>query len=62
MSRIRKNLAELDRQLARQKAVSRLKVEAGWCAALSAPATRSDEDLAIESEPNYRRTKVSNWD
>jgi len=31
MSRIRRNLAELERQLAAQKAVSRLKVEGGWC-------------------------------
>jgi len=48
MSRIRRNLAELDRQLAAQKAVSRLKVEGGWCAVLRVPATGSDEDLAIE--------------
>jgi alanine-synthesizing transaminase len=48
MSRIRRNLAELDRQLATQKAVSRLRVEGGWCAVLRVPATRSDEDLAIE--------------
>jgi len=47
MSRVRRNLAELDRQLAGQKAVSRLKVEGGWCAVLRVPATRSDEDLAI---------------
>src|SRR6266852_1553773 len=47
MSRVRRNLAELDRQLAAQKAVSRLKVEGGWCAVLRVPATRSDEDLAI---------------
>src|SRR5229473_659256 len=48
MSRVRRNLAEVDRQLATQKAVSRLKVEGGWCAVLRVPATRSDEDLAIE--------------
>jgi len=48
MSRVRRNLAELDRQLAAQKAVSRLKVEGGWCAVLRVPATCSDEDLAIE--------------
>jgi len=46
--RVRRNLAELDRQLAAQKASSRLKVEGGWCAVLRVPATRSDEDLAIE--------------
>jgi len=48
MSRIRRNLAELERQLAAQKAVSRLKVEGGWCAVLRVPARRSDEDMAIE--------------
>jgi aspartate/methionine/tyrosine aminotransferase len=48
MSRVRRNLAELDRQLVGQKAVSRLEVEGGWCVVLRLPATRSDEDLAIE--------------
>ncbi len=47
MSRVRRNLAELDRQLAAQKAVSRLEVEGGWCVVLRAPATHSDEDLAL---------------
>src|SRR5258708_4796691 len=45
--RVPRNLAELDRQLAGQRAVTRLKVEGGWCAVLRVPATRSDEDLAI---------------
>jgi alanine-synthesizing transaminase len=48
ISRVRRNLAELDRQLANQKACSRLTVEGGWCAVLRVPAMRSDEDLAIE--------------
>jgi alanine-synthesizing transaminase len=48
ISRVRRNLTELDRQLAMQKACSRLTVEGGWCAVLRVPATRSDEDLAIE--------------
>lgn len=48
MSRVGRNLEELDRQLGMQKACSRLKVEGGWCAAVRVPATRSDEDLAIE--------------
>ncbi len=48
ISRVRRNLAELDRQLAAQKASSRLTVEGGWCVVLRVPATRSDEDLAIE--------------
>ena len=48
IDRVRRNLAELDRQLAANKAVSRLNVEGGWCAVLRVPATRSDEDLAID--------------
>jgi alanine-synthesizing transaminase len=48
ITRVRRNLAELDRQLAAQKSASRLTVEGGWCAVLRVPATRSDEDLAIE--------------
>jgi alanine-synthesizing transaminase len=47
MSRVRRNLGELDRQLGAQEACSRLKVEGGWCAVLREPATRSDEELAI---------------
>jgi len=45
--RVRRNLAELDRQLAAQKASSRLVTEGGWCAVLRVPAMSSDEDLAI---------------
>jgi len=48
MMRVRKNLTELDRQLAVQKACSRLEVEGGWYAVVRVPATRSDEELAIE--------------
>lgn len=48
MARVRKNLAELDRQLSAQKACARLEVEGGGYAVLRVPATRSDEDLAIE--------------
>jgi len=48
MSRVRKNLAELDRRLAEQKTCSRLEVEGGWYAVLRVPATGSDEELAIE--------------
>jgi alanine-synthesizing transaminase len=46
--RLRANLKELDRQLAGQKLVERLEVEGGWYVPLRVPATRSDEDLAIE--------------
>jgi alanine-synthesizing transaminase len=48
LSRVRRNLSELDRQLATQKLCSRLALEGGWYAILRVPATRSDEDLAIE--------------
>jgi alanine-synthesizing transaminase len=47
MARVRRNLAELDRQLALQKFCSRLEVEGGWYAVLRVPATRSDEELAL---------------
>jgi aspartate/methionine/tyrosine aminotransferase len=48
LERVKENLAELDRQLAGQKACSRLSVEGGWSAVLRVPVTRSDEELAIE--------------
>jgi aspartate/methionine/tyrosine aminotransferase len=47
LERIGKNLAELDRQLASQNLVERLRIEGGWYAILRVPATCSDEDLAI---------------
>lgn len=48
MSRVRANLAELDRRLAEQAACSRLEFEGGWYAVLRVPAVRPDEELAIE--------------
>jgi len=48
MTRVRRNLAELDRQLAGQKACTRLELEGGWYAVLRVPATGSDEELAID--------------
>lgn len=48
VSRARRNLAELDRQLAQQNACKRLAVAGGWYTVLRVPAMRSDEDLAIE--------------
>jgi alanine-synthesizing transaminase len=48
MTRVRTNLAELDSQLAEQQECSRLEVEAGWYAVLRVPATRPDEELALE--------------
>jgi alanine-synthesizing transaminase len=47
MQRVGANLAELDRQLARQKSCVRLDVEGGWYAVLRVPAMQSDEELVI---------------
>ncbi len=48
MARVRANMTELDAQLDRQQHVSRLVVEGGWYAVLRVPATRPDEELALE--------------
>jgi len=48
MARVRRNLAELDMQLAKEERFNRLHVEGGWYAVLRVPATRPDEDLAID--------------
>jgi alanine-synthesizing transaminase len=48
MDRVRRNLAELDSQLAGNQHVSHLAVEGGWYAVLRVPATRTDEELAID--------------
>jgi alanine-synthesizing transaminase len=48
LARVRSNLLELDSQLARNPQISRLVVEGGWYAVLRIPATRADEELAIE--------------
>ena len=48
LARVRRNLAELDRQLSVQELCSRLEVEGGWYAVVRVPAARSDEELAIE--------------
>ncbi len=48
LERVKANLAELDRQLAGQRACQRLDVEGGWYAVLRIPVTRTDEELAIE--------------
>lgn len=47
MERVRRNLAELDRQLSLQKVCSRFAIEGGWYAVLRVPATLADEDLAL---------------
>ncbi|HVO57425.1 MAG TPA: pyridoxal phosphate-dependent aminotransferase [Dongiaceae bacterium] len=46
-ARVRTNLKELDALLAEQTACARLRCDAGWAAVLRAPATQSDEELAI---------------
>jgi aspartate/methionine/tyrosine aminotransferase len=48
MARVQANLAELDAQLADNQHLNRLVVEGGWYAVLRIPATRPDEELAIE--------------
>jgi alanine-synthesizing transaminase len=48
LDRLRVNLEELDRQLAKQKTCARLQVEGGWYAVLRVPVTQLDEDLAIK--------------
>jgi len=48
MSRVRGNLAELDRQLATQKACGRREIEGGWYAVLRVPTTRTDEEVALD--------------
>ncbi len=48
MDRVRRNVEELDRQLAAQHACCRLKVEGGWYAAVRLPATCDDEEFAID--------------
>jgi alanine-synthesizing transaminase len=48
LTRIRRNVGELDRQLMLRKTCSRLDIEGGWYAVVRVPATRSDDDLAVE--------------
>jgi alanine-synthesizing transaminase len=45
--RIAENLAALDTRLARQPAITRLNVEAGWSTVLRIPAVRSDEETVL---------------
>ena len=48
LARVRANLAALDEQLSAQRNCSRLACEAGWNVVLRVPATRSDEELALD--------------
>src|SRR5260370_41023740 len=47
LDRLRKNLAELDLQIASHPSCTRLMVDGGWYVVLRVPALESDEDLAI---------------
>ena len=55
ITRVRANLAELDRQIAAQKLSSRLEFQGGWYAILRTPATRAhrtkQKPLSISSKP-----------
>jgi alanine-synthesizing transaminase len=48
LTRVRHNLAELDRQLAPQSFFRRLRIEGGWYAVLRVDSDQTDEDLAID--------------
>jgi alanine-synthesizing transaminase len=47
-ARVTANLAELDRQLAKQSTIRRLEVEGGWYAMLRIPALQPDERTVLE--------------
>jgi alanine-synthesizing transaminase len=47
MTRVRRNLAELDRQLTGKKSCNRLEIEGGWYAVLRVPVTKPDDELAV---------------
>jgi aspartate/methionine/tyrosine aminotransferase len=48
VARMLNNLAEMDAQMKAQVLCSRLQIEGGWYAVIRVPATRPDEELAIE--------------
>src|SRR6266849_5076819 len=48
MAGVRKNVAELDRELAQQGPCARPELEGGWYAVLRVPAVPADEELAME--------------
>jgi alanine-synthesizing transaminase len=48
ISGVKENLAFLDKQLSAVPSIERLRIEAGWYAVLRVPATKSDEESAIE--------------
>jgi alanine-synthesizing transaminase len=48
LTRVKRNLGELDRQLMVRKSCTRLEVEGGWYAIVRVPATRTDDELAVD--------------
>jgi len=48
LARLKRNLSELDRQLAKQRVCGRLVVEGGWYAILRIPAVNASHEFAIE--------------
>ena len=48
LDRVRVNVEEFDRRLAKQESCQRLAVEGGWYAVLRVPVTQPDEELAID--------------
>jgi aspartate/methionine/tyrosine aminotransferase len=48
LTRVKRNLGELDRQLMVRKSCSRLEIEGGWYAIVRVPATRTDDELAVD--------------
>ncbi len=48
LTRVRRNVGDLDRQLMLRKTCSRLEIEGGWYAVVRVPVTRSDDDLAVD--------------
>ena len=48
LDRLLGNLAELDRQLAKQTLCQRLNVEGGWYAVVRVPVIQTDEELAVD--------------
>src|SRR5690348_2337648 len=53
MRRIEENLRTLDENVERQKLVSRLQFEGGWCAVLRVPAVQTAEEVAIRLLEDY---------
>lgn len=48
LTRAERNLAHLDKLLAKQKLCTRLKMEGGWYAVIKAPSTIGDDEVALE--------------